>query len=276
MQIQPGLVKSNFWRLLSSAQKMLKTAWHSPLQSRSILRKAAKTIQPIVRQIALSRYIFILQLPMTFVRFLGSGGNYSFLKGIHKNSHASMQISVREAAESMASTLGPSAAECQTETPDGQEYPDSVKHRVRLLANFEHMTSYYRDGAGTQPWNKSIETIAALHEIRQGTDIRRASSGAGVFDDGPEGVLEADSTIIWGRQDAALEPQLCLDGIADYLTRGCSQVVILPRSGHFTPIELESRLALENAVVWAVHGEKEDLGAVVEACYPTAVVAVRK
>lgn len=88
-------------------------------------------------------------------------------------------------------------------------------------------------------------------------------------------MLKASSTILWGRNDVALHPQLCLDGISDYLVSG-SQVIELPRSGHFTPIERESRLALEKAVEWAAKGEREDIGAVISACYSNSVVTVRK
>lgn len=72
-----------------------------------------------------------------------------------------------------------------------------------------------------------------------------------------------------------MEPQICLDGLADYLVAD-SQLVELPLSGHFTPLEQESQVALEKAVEWAVKGEKEDIGAVIKACYPTAVVTLRK
>jgi len=57
---------------------------------------------------------------------------------------------------------------------------------------------------------------------------------------------------------------------------GRSQVIELPRSGHFTPIERESRVVFERVVEWAIDGEREDIGKVVEGCYEKAVVTVRK
>lgn len=253
---------------------MLKTALHSPLSSRSILLKAAKSMKPVLRQLTRSGYIAAMQLPMTFVRYLGSGGNYSFLRATHRISYGQTEFTVVDAAECMASSLGPSAEECKTRTKDNEQYPASVK-KERVFGNFDHMAGYYRHGAATARWRKSIETIASLHSIARGNELRRSSSGAGLFDDGPEGVLKGNSTVIWGKEDIALEPPLCLDGISDYLVHN-SQVVLLPRSGHFTPMERESRVALEKAVEWAVKGEREDIGAVIQACYPKATATIRK
>ncbi|KAL1876042.1 hypothetical protein Plec18167_005303 [Paecilomyces lecythidis] len=271
----PGLVASNVRRLLSSAFKMFKTALNSPLRSRSTFVKALKTLIPVFRQLRLSGYIFVMKLPIAFVRYLGSGGNYSFLKSVHKIAHGEEGVyTTRDAAESMASTLGPSAEECKTKTPQGEPYPVSVE-KERVLGNFEHMARYYREGAAVAPWNKSLETIASLHSINRGSELRRSTTGKGLFDDGPDGVLKTQATVIWGQKDSALEPHLCLDGISDYLDSN-SQVIMLPRTGHFTPVEKESRGALELAIEWAVKGEKEDIGSVVSIGYPGAVVTVRK
>jgi hypothetical protein len=73
----------------------------------------------------------------------------------------------------------------------------------------------------------------------------------------------------------ALEVHLALGGIADYLVQG-SQVVLLPRTGHFTPIEKESRAAFAKAVEWAIGEEGEDIGDVVGSVYQGATVSVRK
>lgn len=252
---------------------MLKTSLPSPIRSRSTLLKAVKSLLPIARQLYLSGYIFVMRMPLTFVRYLGTGGNRAFLRMVHKHAYGSDSFTDLDAAESMASTLGPSRDECKTKTATGEEYPTSINVE-RSVSNFHHMAGYYRDGAASKRWQKSVETVANLHTISQGNELRRASSGAGMFDEGPTGVLKAYSTILWGRNDLALHPQLCLDGISDYLVSR-SQVIELPRSGHFTPIERESRVALEKAVEWAAKGEREDIGAVISACYSNSVVTVR-
>lgn len=267
---------SNARRLINSSIKMFKISIYSPIRSRSTLLKAVKTLKPVLIQTLLSGYIFVMLLPMVFVQYLGTGRNYSFLRLIHRGSYGkdNKAFTPQDAAECMASTMGPSQAECNTKTPLGEEYPTTVKNE-RALSNFHHMASYYRDGAVTRRWHKSVETVANLHTISQGNELRRASSGAGMFDESPAGVLKASSTIIWGKNDRALEPHLCLGGISDYMV-GRSQVIELPRSGHFTPIERESRVVLERVAEWAVNGEREDVGKVVEGCYEKAVVTVRK
>jgi pimeloyl-ACP methyl ester carboxylesterase len=254
---------------------MIKTSLRSPIKSRSTLFKAFNSLRPVLRQLGLSGYIFTMQLPMVLVEYLGTGGNYSFLKLTHKKSYGeNPKFTVEDASECMASSLGPSVEECKTRTFDGEGYPDSVA-KDRALSNFQHMARYYREKAATSRWQKSIETIADLHSIAGGNELHRASSGAGLFDDGPTGVLKASSTIIWGKADIALDPQMCLNGFSDYLVRN-SQVVELPRSGHFTPVERESCVALTKTVEWTAAGEKEDIGAVIQRDYPDAVVTVRK
>ncbi|KAE8383642.1 putative capsule-associated protein CAP1 [Aspergillus bertholletiae] len=265
-----SMVASNISRLLSSSLKMFKTGLRSPIKSRSTLCKAIKSLKPVARQLLLSGYIFSMQLPMPFVVYLGTGGNYSFLKLAHKRSHGDSPFGLKDAAECMASSLGPSTEECSTQTSDGEGYPASVV-KERVLGNFQHMARYYREKAATSRWQKSIETIADLHSIAGGNELHRTSSGAGLFDDGPTGVLKAHSTIIWGKTDIALDPQICLNGFSDYLVRN-SQVVELPRSGHFTPLERESCAALTRAVDWAVGGEQEDIGTAIQRDYPDAVV----
>lgn len=270
----PSLAISNIWSRVASSSKMLKTCWTSPLRSHLTLWEAGKTILPVVRQLQRSGYVFVFQMPMVFVRLLLYGGGLLFLERVHEISHSGTRCTPQDAAESMACTLGPSDLECKTNTSDGEAYPPWVA-KVRPMQSFERMTAYYRDGINTLPWIKSVETIAALHSISRTSGIQALSSGSGVFDDGPKGALKASATIIWGIKDIALDQEICLDGIADYL-KPDSQVVLLPRSGHFTPIERESRVALEKAIEWVVKGENEDLEAVMQECYRGAAVTVRK
>ncbi|PLB46785.1 putative capsule-associated protein CAP1 [Aspergillus steynii IBT 23096] len=266
------LVVSNIRRLLSSSFMILKSSLRSPIRSRAAIFKALKSLQPVARQLSLSGYIFAVRMPVSFVKYLGTGGYYSFLKLTHKKSYGTDKYTALDAADCMASTLGPSAEELKTRTADGQGYPASISEE-RTVSNFMHMASYYRDNTALARWQKSVETIADLHNIQQGKHLRRASSGTGLFDEGPKGALKASATFVWGKADIALDPRLCLVGIGDYLVQN-SQVIELPRSGHFTPLEQESRAALEKAVEWAVQGEKEDVGAAIQSCYPGAVVTM--
>jgi hypothetical protein len=253
---------------------MFKSFLRSPIYSHSLLLNAVKSVKPIFRQLWSSGYIFVFQLPPILVDYVGKGGNQSFLKGIHKMSYRRQDYSITDAAECMASTLGPTTQEGKTQTADGEGYADSAITR-RAISNFVEMCSYYRDGTALSRWRKSVETIASLHGIAQETGIRRTSSGAAIFDEGPLGALKARTTVIWGKKDHALSPELCLDGISDYLSPG-SHVVELPFSKHWTPLEQEGRVALIKVVGWAAEGEREDIETVVAAHDRIVRVTVRK
>ncbi|PGH08363.1 hypothetical protein GX51_01189 [Blastomyces parvus] len=265
------LAKANLAQIWESSEKMFKTFIRNPFHSHTLLLQAISRLKPLLRQLVLSGYIFVFQLPMPMVRYMGSGGNYSFLKSVHVLAAGKLvEFTIRDAEESMASTLGPGAAEFKTATEDGEHYPPSVARRIKI-GNFGDTASYYRHGAGVGTWHKSLETIAALYNLGE---PRRTSTGMAT-QSGPSGALQANATVLWGEMDTALEPQVMLDGIADYLVHG-SQVVMLPRTAHFSPMEVEGRRAIEKAVEWAVDGEKGDVGAVVASVYPDAVVTVRK
>lgn len=65
-------------------------------------------------------------------------------------------------------------------------------------------------------------------------------------------MLHAPTTVIWGEKDVALGRQLCLGGLDALLPKG-SEVILLPRSGHWTPLEPQSRAAIAKVVgVYAV------------------------
>lgn len=235
--------------------------------------KAMRTLTPVIRQIWLSGYIFALQLPMPLVRYLGTGGNYSFLKAVHRLSVGTMdEFTFRDAQESMASTLGPGIKECESMTENDEKYPPSVIKREKT-GNFGDFASYYRDGAAGGTWHKSLETISSLFNIKA-DEPHRTSSGTGVFDLA-NGSLRANATVIWGKADIALDGHLALEGIADYLVRG-SQVIVLPKTGHYPQVEVESRGALEKAVEWAAQGEKGDVASVILAEHPDAKAVIRK
>lgn len=253
---------------------MLKSFLRAPIRERSLLLNAVKSLIPVILQVWSSGYVAVFQLPPALVSYVGTGGNQSFLKYAHKTSYGKQNFSIVDAAECMAGSCGPSIHESKTRTADGEGYAETAITR-RAASNFFEMCRYYREGTAVARWNKSIETIAGLHDIAQATAIQRTSSGGGLFDEGPRGALKARATIVWGQKDHALVRQLCLDGISDYLTKG-SQVTELPNSAHWTPLEREGQVALTKAVEWAVKGEQEDIGMVIGACCPGATVTIRK
>ena len=251
--------------------------------SRHCLSKAVHSIKPLADQIGRFGYVFSFQLPPFMVRFLLYGGNRSFLRGTHRLA-AGRNNSKLDRATFLAGVLGPSPIETNTRTieHDSQKsYGYSPSVALRAVQNNDpfETTAYYSNGIITQPWEKSLGTVAALHdlEISQGQLMsRRHSSGALLFKEHYEGALKTPVTIVWGQKDPVMKQEILLDGIGDYLAKG-SQVVVLPRSGHWTTTEVEGSRALQRVIEWAVQGEKiEVLDGVVKEVYQGASVTVRK
>lgn len=188
-------------------------------------------------------------------------GNFAFLRGAHKVSHGKNPIQYKM-MESLAVTFGPSEAECKPMSSSGMNGASSegygetvVKRAGSEQQAFWQMTRYYTDGIAFKPWTKSLETIADLYALdseasSSSSPARRRSSSStssALFPDIHKGALRAPVTILWGEKDQACSKAICLDGIGDYLARD-SEVILLPRSGHWTPIEAESRAALARVV----------------------------
>ena len=291
------LALANKDNILDSSRRIFNTFVQAPIERRSCLRKSFDTLKPLLKQLLLFGYVAAFHLPRFMVAYLGTGGNYAFLRGALRAEHG-RDKSEWSLANSMAATLGPSEDECKTQISDGGvacsdpddaanvlSYSSAVRHRARSPASsFVDKTRYYTDGAGTQKWQKSLETLAALYNIESEDagpkDIRRRrSSCSGIFEPAHAGSLRAPATIIWGQRDQACTQRICLDGIGDYLTRG-SQVVLLPRTGHWTTVEKESRIALGRVIEWFVDGGdlngKGDVLRVVKEVYHDATLMVRK
>ena len=150
-----------------------------------------------------------------------------------------------------------------------------------------HQTAYYRDGAAMEPWNKSLQTTADLFNLEQNqtndSSIRRRSSSASsMFGDMYKGSLHAPVTILWGLRDQACSSAICLDGIGDYLARD-SEVILLPRTKHWTPVEGEARKALARLLEIFVNQKPgsrnvslENAEEAVKQVYEGAIVLTRK
>ncbi|KAJ6144435.1 hypothetical protein N7470_008330 [Penicillium chermesinum] len=246
----PALALSNIKRLLSTAQKKFQEARAAPLRAYSPLREAWQALRPVLRQGVLSGYIFAMQLPVPWVKYFLTGGNASLMRDVHTGSYGKAKFTMRDIAESMASTLGPSLSESKTETPNGETYPTSINFNGEERPNPD----------GTSP--PEIEAWLSEH-------------GATGLDEGLPGSFKAPATVFWGEKDIALEKAICLDGIIDF-TSANSQVVLLPESGHFTPVELESRAAFLRTVQWFIDGEQGDVGTAIQEVYPSARVLAQK
>ena len=226
------------------------------------------------------------------VSWLGVGGNFAFIRGAHKISYG-QHTKEYHMMESLAASFGPSERECKPATDTGlngaspEGYGESVLARAKSPKDaWWQMTRYYTDGAAYQPWSKSLETIRDLYALESEASTspsparRRSSSSASsaLFPDNYKGVLRAPATIIWGEKDQACSKAMCLDGIGDYIARD-SEVVLLPRSGHWTPVEQESRAALARVIGLYAKSGKEHVLSVskyVDDVYEGAQTMVKK
>lgn len=195
--------------------------------------------------------------------------------------------------ESLAVSFGPGEAECKPVSGSGvngatsESYGESVFLRAKSQKEaFWQMTRYYTDGAAYKPWSKSLEAIADLYALdgdaseSNSPSRRRSSSSASsaLFPDIYKGALRAPTTVLWGEKDQACTKAICLDGIGDYLAKD-SEVTLLPRSGHWTPIEKESRAALARVIgLYARNGDERVLSVskYVNDVYEGATMMARK
>lgn len=258
-----GLVIANCDRATKSSRRIFKQFQASPLQNFACLGKSFQAIRPLLHQMIMSGYIFVFQLPSFFIKYLAEGGNFSFFRAVFTSEHGESSDEYNF-SNSLAANMGPGTSECQTQTANGLQYGPSVATRVQSIGEiFWQTTAYYRHGLATSTWEKSIETIAALHNIdsdlsSSDSPSRRRSSAStsALFSDQLKGSLRAPSTILWGEKDIALSKAICLDGITDYLAKD-SEVILLPQSGHWVPVEKHSRKVLGQIVRMFANGDSK-------------------
>lgn len=203
-------------------------------------------------------YIFAFNLPAVFVRYLGCAANYAFVRGANSLGYGPKSKDYR-AQECKASSFGPGLEECRTSIASSgttaDMYGSTVLERAKSHGTaFYNMTGLYRDGAGTAAWSKSLETIADLYALETSASNspspsrRRSSiSNGALFTDPYKGSLKAPTYVLWGEKDQACGRAICLDGLGDYLGKN-SEITLLPRSGHWTPVQQNSRTVLAKMI----------------------------
>ena len=279
-------------RIINSTSKIFRQFRQAPWRNFGCLSKSLHALGPLLYQTLLFGYQVAFHLPYFLVTYLGTGGNYAFLRGAHAVGHGQHKAEYKM-MESLAVTFGPSEAECKPIASSGMNgdsfegYGESVLRRAKSPKEaWWQMTRYYTHGVAIKPWSKSLETLADLYALDNGASEssspgrRRSSSSASsaLFPDIYKGALHAPSTIIWGEKDQACTRTMCLDGIGDYLAKD-SEVTLLPRSGHWTPIERESRGALARVIGLYARNRDEKVLSVskyVNDFYEGATVMVRK
>lgn len=278
-------------RILTSSRKMLMTFLHAPMTNYHCLPKAIRTIRPLAHQVLVFGYIAAFQLPNAMVKYLGVGGNYSFIRQAHRIQYGSDKAGC-DPQYSMAISMGPGEAECQTSTGDDKfgRYGESVLGRAKESGSwFLNSTAYYRDGAAFHKWEKSIHTLGTFYNIEIDNEDsvakdshfrkrRTSSASSTLFAESCVNSLKAPATIVWGKKDRACLEPICLDGVGDYLTPD-SQVLMLPNTGHWTPVEKGSRETLKKIFQRLVQSgdlEKEDLREIAKETHPDATVSIDK
>ncbi|KAL1618657.1 hypothetical protein SLS54_007093 [Diplodia seriata] len=183
--VLPRLSIANAQAHISSARRMCHTWLQQPLNFR-LLRNCWKTLRPLLSQLSKSHYIFAFTLPDILAKVLGSFTGTWFLGKIHRVAMPKPVIEGsdsnyrREAAEALASSLGPSIAQCKTSisqqhlpvVPEKQAvndistpttYPPTVHARAASSSHaWFQKTRYYRDGLILGHWSKSLQTILSL------------------------------------------------------------------------------------------------------------------
>ena len=260
-------------KTVATSSRMLTTFIRHPISCYAFCLTAFANMSPIIGQAKRSRYTFVFNLPLPLASLAGSMGNFWFLRDCHYLVHGKDHpLESKDAAEAMASSLGPGLEECKTRTLNGEAYPTSIAQRAKSGGWVEKI-AYYRNGVFAKRWRKSDDTLKDLNHVAQ-SDVHM-SSGDRVPPNRPPGALGAPVTVIWGQKDPVLDRALCLDGIEDYLVQG-SQVVLLPRTGHWSPMEQESGNVFEKVLEWAMGSEKQDLEGMVREVYDDAVVSVQR
>lgn len=157
------------------------------------------------------------------------------------------RLDPKAAAESMCMSAGPALPQLldQQVGASAGRYGESVRCRIKDRGMSEKIR-IYREGLFIGRWEKSLETTAALFELRAGND--RISAIA------PEGALKAPATFVLGERDPAFDLRLALDNVREYLVKG-SQVLIVKDAGHWMPTEPMARVVLEQLVLWLLSDE---------------------
>ncbi|KAJ4337993.1 hypothetical protein N0V87_004341 [Didymella glomerata] len=247
--IIPHTTANNALSQWTLARQMLRTWTKSPANT-ALLKNASGALKPVLSQFSRSFYIFCFHLPAPLDAFFTTFGNYWFLCVIHslgigphqKGDDLLARLNPKDAAEAMCLSTGPGASQLVDQPVGGLRYGESVRQRIKDRGMSEKIR-IYREGFFVGRWEKSLETTAALYELRAGKD--RASGSA------PRGALKAPATLVLGERDPAFDLRLALDNVKEYLVKG-SQVLVVKEAGHWMPTEPTARVVLEQLALWAL------------------------
>jgi len=223
------------------------------------LTKAWKTARPSLIQMFLrSSYIWAYNLPMPFIRPLGTAGNMWFLRLIARAANGQVENGESESVvKSLAEMLGPN-----TSAANSGSYHNSVGSRAaNLNGRFFESIKLYREGLASGLWEQSSEIKDARTLLKSTTSTLADGRASTMVSSRPPGALNVPLTMLWCLEDVALDYHICVDGLEDYMYE--SSIVVKFKGhkgrkiGHWVPVTASDELA--RAVKWVANGKQGDL-----------------
>ncbi|KAK5129062.1 hypothetical protein LTR85_000395 [Meristemomyces frigidus] len=239
--------KANIQRVASKAQPHL-SGWRRKPWEISLFKSAYAEIDPVVKQLLKSSYIFMFNLPFPLTAL--SLAVRQLLRLCHR------EISGGHSSDAMitATSNGPSEAECVFRSPAGGNYGSSVLRRARngLPSAWLERIRLYREGLATGKWTPNDST--KQHIFKYG----EATGGARKY-----GTFNYPMTIIFGTHDLAFDTRIVLDGIEDFFDPGTgdkakvsaqSHVIRLPGQGHWLFTSKRGAQIVEQVLLFLLTG----------------------
>ncbi|KAH9841257.1 Alpha/beta hydrolase family [Teratosphaeria destructans] len=262
------LVKHNAILCIRDCRHTLVSWLTSNVLEISQLRLAWRDISPLLKQLQLSSYIFLFNLPFIGLSKWFPWLTAHLLRAVHRHGHNRLTTAATIArptthqgaapgptssppatllARSRALTFGPGLAESAGYGPDiarraRKDPPGDWDQRIRL----------YREGASTASWRLSPEL--QNHGVRPADWRKRGYK------------FTCPATVLFGLRDLALSPRICLDGMERYFptsddVQGAqgvveSHIVRLSECGHWSVLEPMGEKVLEETLRWLLDQDR--------------------
>ncbi|KAM3417845.1 hypothetical protein BST61_g6066 [Cercospora zeina] len=241
----PASAEANIYSRLAQTKVLLQQAK---------LLSAMRTLGPVVLQLLMSSYVYMMNLELSFDKFLPAL-TWALIEGSHKIAYEKFpNPSLEEEAERLALACGPGAAEAERPADDGSRYGPTVYERsirYNVPGHWDGRIKLYREGLLRQKWIP---------------DFPGCCSSAIPLSEKSEITMEDDKrlmypvTCIFGMDDIALTPRIMLDGIEDFFLPSSdgvreSKIVRVAQGGHWCLIEPEGREVVEAELQWVLRGD---------------------
>lgn len=251
----PAAALKNVLERLKTAQKMF-SGWKQNPYNYAMLSKALSPLKPVFGQLLRSAYIFTFNLPWILSQQTVLRCNLWLLRFVNSFAfgHLTIQDSPAVIAE-LAGFLGP--LNPSRESGISRNFGESTVKRSYSGKGHAEPLRYYRGGLSSKRWDQPIELALKLSALADYNKTERKKSMSLGATSQLRGALGAPATIIWGEKDPALDHRIMLEGIDEYLKRD-SQVIRLPKTGHWVPKQGEGPAVVAAVVEWALGDEEKN------------------